>query len=74
MANEPLATVAPPDVVYHIIELPVADKLDTCGLVPLQNVCEALPVGAEGVVFTVAVTSNLALDSQPFSVEKHNNE
>ena len=68
MANEPLATVAPPEVVYHITELPVADKLDTSGLAPLQNDCDALPVGADGVVFTVAVTSNLEDDSQPFSV------
>ena len=30
-----------------------------------QKDCAAVPVGADGVVFTVAVTSNLALDSHP---------
>jgi hypothetical protein len=51
-----------------LITVPVAVKLATVGEVPEQNVCDALPVGAEGVVFTVAVTSNLEMLSQPFTV------
>ena len=49
----------PVDAAYHKILLPVADKLATVGLVALQNACAAVPVGADGLVFTVTVTSNL---------------
>ena len=40
---------------------PVAVRLATVGPLAEQKVCDALPVGAPGVVFTVAVTSNLAV-------------
>ena len=45
--------------------VPVADKLATVGDAPEQNDCDELPVGAPGVVVTVAVTSNLVVLSQP---------
>jgi hypothetical protein len=40
---------------YHLILLPEAVKSDTFGLFPVQNVCVAFPVGAEGMAFTVMV-------------------
>ena len=55
--NAPVATVAPPAVVYHIKELPVAVKLATVGLAPLQKDCAAVPVGADGIAFTVIDTA-----------------
>jgi hypothetical protein len=48
--------------------LPVAVKLATVGLVALQKGCDAVPVGADGVVFTVAVTSKRDVLSQVFTV------
>ena len=38
------------------MDVPVADKLATVGLVALQKDCEAVPVGADGVAFTVTCT------------------
>ena len=52
----------PPVLVeYHLIVEPVATKLATVPL--LQNVCEAVPVGAAGTVI-VAVTAKRVADSQ----------
>ena len=48
--------------------VPAATKLATVGDAPVQNDCAAEPVGAPGVVLTVAVTSNLAELSHPLSV------
>ena len=64
-AVAPASAVPPLDAAYHFIVLPVADRFATVGLLLAQNVCDALPVGAPGVVFTVTVTSNLAALSQP---------
>ncbi len=47
---------------------PVAARLATVGLLPLQKDWDAEPVGAPGVVLTVAVTANRAKLSQPLSV------
>ena len=58
----------PLEAAYHWIEVPVAARFATVGLLPEQKDCAALPVGAEGVVFTVAVTLNLELLSQPLTV------
>jgi hypothetical protein len=60
--------VPPLAAAYHWIELPVAAKLATVGLLPEQNDCEALPVGAAGVLFTVAVTSRREALSHPETV------
>jgi hypothetical protein len=46
----------------------VATKFATVGLLLAQKVCDALPVGAAGVLFTVAVTSSRELLSQPETV------
>jgi hypothetical protein len=40
---------------YHWIELPVATKLATVGLLLAQKDCDALPVGAAGLVVTAIV-------------------
>jgi hypothetical protein len=54
-----VASAVPPlDAAYHCIAVPVAVRFATVGEVPEQNDCAAVPVGAAGVVFTVAVTSN----------------
>ena len=58
----------PLEAAYHWIEVPVAAKLATVGLLAEQNDCDALPVGADGVVFTVAVTSSRDVLSQPLTV------
>ena len=50
---------------YHWIVVPVAVKFSTVPL--LQKLCEALPVGAAGILF-VAVTAKRVADSQPFRV------
>jgi hypothetical protein len=52
----------PPVLVeYHLIVEPVATKPATVPL--LQNVCEAVPVGAAGTLI-VAVTARRVADSQ----------
>ena len=43
-----LNELPPLDAVYHLIEVPVATKFATVGLAPLQNACEAVPVGTAG--------------------------
>ena len=48
-------SVPPVTASYHLIAIPVAAKLDTVGEVPEQKDCAAVPVGAPGVVLTVAV-------------------
>ena len=58
----------PLEAAYHKIPVPVALKLAIVGLAPLQNDWDAEPVGAEGVEFIVAVTSNLEPDSQLLTV------
>ena len=47
--------------------VPVAAKLATVGEVPEQKDWAAVPDGTEGVVVTVAVTSNLVALVQPFN-------
>ena len=44
--------------------LPVTVMSATVGLAALQKLCDAVPAGAPGVVFTVAVISNLVVLSQ----------
>ena len=44
---------------YHLRPVPVAVKAATVGEAPEQNDCAAVPVGAPGVVLTVAVTDAL---------------
>ena len=46
----------------------MAVRFATVGFVALQKGCAAVPVGAVGFEFTVAVTSNLVWLSQPFVV------
>ena len=53
---------------YHWIAVPVAARFATVGLLAEQKDCAAVPVGAAGVVLTVAVTSNLEVLSQPDTV------
>ena len=50
---------------YHWIFDPVATRFAT--VAPLQNDCDALPVGA-AVVVRVTVTSSLVALSHPFTV------
>ena len=57
-------SVPPLAASYHWMLLPVAVKSATVGMAALQNGCAAVPVGADGVVFTVAVTSNRDVLSQ----------
>ena len=52
-------------VLYHLIFEPLTVKLAIVGFAALQNVWEAEPLGASGVVLTVEITSNLETDSQP---------
>jgi hypothetical protein len=54
-------------VAYQTIEVPVAAKFATVGLVILQNDCAALPVGAPGLPM-VTVTSNRVALSHPKTV------
>ena len=58
----------PLDAAYHNMELPVAVKLLTVGLFSEQNDCAEVPIGADGLVVTVTVTSNLLVLSQPPTV------
>ena len=58
----------PEEPAYQVIVEPVTLISARVGLVPLQKVCVAKPVGVAGVVLTVAVTANLVGDSQPFTV------
>ena len=58
----------PLEAAYHWIEAPVATKLATVGLLAEQKVCDALPVGADGVVLTVAVTSSRDVLSQLLTI------
>jgi hypothetical protein len=54
VANE----LPPLDALYQSMEVPVADKSLTLGVIAEQNDCDALPVGAEGAAgcaFTVAL-------------------
>jgi hypothetical protein len=60
-----LNALPPVLVEYHLIVEPVATKLATVPL--LQNVCEAVPVGAAGTL-TVAVTARRVADSQLLTV------
>ena len=46
----------------------VAARLATVGLLAEQKDWDALPVGAAGVVLTVAVTASLVVLSHPFTV------
>ena len=48
--------------------VPVAVRLATVGDAPEQKDWAAVPVGAPGVAFTVAVTSNRDVLSQPLTV------
>ena len=45
------------DASYHLIEVPVALRLDIVGESPLQKDCAAEPVGAAGLVLTVTFTA-----------------
>ena len=56
-----LNTLPPVLAEYHLIVEPVATKPATVPL--LQNVCEAVPVGAAGTLI-VAVTARRVADSQ----------
>ena len=49
---------------YHKILLPVTAKFATVAFAELQNPCDAVPAGADGVTYTVAVTWNLVELSQ----------
>ena len=53
---------------YHLMAVPVAERLATVGLAVLQKLWAAEPVGVAGLAFTVAVTSSLLLLSQPLVV------
>ena len=59
------SAVPPVLVVYHLIAVPVAAKFAT--VAPEQNVCEAFPVGEEGLLI-VTVTANLFVLSHPLTV------
>ena len=51
------ATVLPATAaLYQMMLLPVTEIFETLGLLALQNDCEAPPVGADGLAFTVTVT------------------
>ena len=58
----PLPNNVPPvEALYHlIVPVPEADKLT----VPVPHLAPSVPVGADGTVFTVAVTAVL-VDVQP---------
>ena len=64
----PATTLPPEEAVYQIMLLPVTEISETFGFVALQNDWLAVPVGAAGVGFIVAVTPNLDVDSHPFQV------
>jgi hypothetical protein len=54
------------------MEVPVADKLLTLGVVAEQKDCDALPVGADGVAgcaFTVALFEALDIQSPTLTVK-----
>jgi hypothetical protein len=67
-AVEVASGLPPLEAAYHWIEVPVAARFAAVGLPAEQNDCAALPVGAAGVVFTVAVTSSLEVLSQSLTV------
>ena len=50
------------------MKVPIAVKFAIVGKAPEQKDCEAVPVGAPGVVLTVAVTFNLVELSHPLIV------
>jgi len=63
----PVDNELPPlEAEYHFILVPFADRLAT--VAPAQNVCDALPVGADGIAFTVANTDVLEAVVQPLAV------
>ena len=43
----------PLEAAYHWIEVPVAARLATVGLLAEQKDCDALPAGADGIALTV---------------------
>ena len=61
-------TLPPEEAEYQITDVPVTERSDNVALTALQNACEAVPVGAAGVVLMVTVTASLEVDSQPFTV------
>ena len=64
-----VASAGPPvEAAYHWMVVPVAVRFATVGAAAEQNDCAAVPVGAAGVVFTVTVTSNREVLSQPLTV------
>ena len=56
-AVEPVSRLPPVRASYHLIAVPVADKFETAGLLPEQNICKALPVGADGAVGAALITT-----------------
>ena len=65
----PLPNNVPPvEALYHlIVPVPEADKLT----VPVPHLAPSVPVGADGTVFTVAVTAVL-VDVQPVAFIESN--
>ena len=64
-AEKPDTTLPPVAASYQAMFEPVTVKSETKGFVPLQKIWVAMPVGAAGVVLTVAVTASLEEDSHP---------
>ena len=61
-----MVNAAPPaELLYHLMSVPVADRLATVGLLPEQNVCGLLAKGAAGVSLTVTVAALGRLAVQP---------
>jgi len=63
-------TVPPVDVKYHLILVPVADKLNTDGVTYAQNFCGVVPVGADGATFTVIFLVAVVVPHKPPLVVK----
>ena len=64
----PLNNAAPPDAAAYQSIVSPADGVAVIVTVPVPHLDAPAPVGADGTVFTVAVTGVLVADTQPVVV------
>ena len=61
-----VARALPPlEAEYHWSAVPVADKFAIVGLLIVQKLCEAVPVGARGLLIVTATAKRVALSQLP---------
>ena len=55
----------PEEALYHCITVPVADKFAIVGLLIVQKLCAAVPVGAAGLLIVTVTAKRVALSQIP---------